>query len=79
MSVSRETFTSSTGLEGLACLIEQTYGVNLDQIRGRQQNRKISEARRTLAKMAYDFGYTYAELGKFMNKDHSSIMYMVKK
>lgn len=64
-------------LMGLALLIETTTGISVMRMKGKQRTKKVVEARRIFACMAHSLDYSYSEIGRFLNKHHSSVMDMV--
>lgn len=49
----------------------------INEILSRRMERYVVDQRRVVAKKLRDKGYSYPQIGKVMNKDHTSIMYMV--
>lgn len=49
----------------------------INEILSRRMERYVVDQRRAVAKKLRDKGYSYPQIGKVMNKDHTSIMYMV--
>jgi len=47
-------------------------------IMSERREEPLPEARRVVAKSLRQHGYSYPSIGRAMNKDHSTIMYMVK-
>jgi chromosomal replication initiation ATPase DnaA len=48
------------------------------EILSRRRQRNIVDDRQRVAKFLYERGFSYPEIGKMMNRDHTSIMHLVK-
>lgn len=53
------------------------YGYTGDVIRGPARRRDIVDVRAVIATELREFGYSYPAIGHAMNRDHSSIFYLV--
>jgi chromosomal replication initiation ATPase DnaA len=53
----------------------KTCGIK--RLRSSDRTTKIVRVRWAIAKAAVGLGYTYSEVGRALNRDHSSIMYAV--
>jgi chromosomal replication initiation ATPase DnaA len=79
-NVSQETQSPQfTSLELLAELISQATGVSIERIKSQQRGKKVCEARKMLSELADYCGFTQSEIGRFMNKDHTTIGYHLRK
>ena len=70
--------TQSTGLPMIAQLITLTTGISLERMRGKQRTAPVTEARALFSQMAHDCDYSYAEIGRFLGMDHTSIMHHLR-
>lgn len=62
-------------IETLVC---QATGVTPLQLRSRRRARPYVEARKLFSQMAHDFGFSLSEIGRYMGKDHTTIMHHVR-
>lgn len=68
-------FTSFTGMDVIGQTIADLHGVSLLQIKGRQQHDKVLKARKEISQALFAMGKSYAEIGRWMKKDHSTIIH----
>ena len=61
-------------MEQIAIEIEEEFGVTLDELKSKSRIRSIVEARHLFCYFAHERGYTYTYIGKFINRDHSSVI-----
>lgn len=57
--------------------IAKEFYIDPELILGKTLKPPYPEARRVIAKELRIFGFSYPQIGKAMNRDHTSIMYMV--
>lgn len=50
---------------------------NGHEISGRRRERQLCAARYYVAKNLHDSGFSYPKIGKVINRDHSSVMYLI--
>lgn len=79
MTVSRETITESTPLDMIAGAVSQATGIRITQMKGRQQSKPVVEARKLVAEMAHALGLSASEIGRYLNKNHATILDYVRK
>lgn len=65
-------------LDTAVALAAKGFNVKPCLITGRTRKRPYPQARRVVAKMLRNYGYSYPEIGRVMNRNHTSIMFMVK-
>lgn len=55
------------------------YGIKAADILGERRSKRISEARHVTSWLLRESGRTYPEIGRALNRDHTSAMYGVKR
>lgn len=64
----------SSLLDELAAEITQETGLTLADIRGRDRRRHFARARQLLMFKARQAGLSLTEIGRFVNRDHTTVM-----
>lgn len=62
-------------------IIQETcfeFGITEELLKGQQRKRSLVDARQKCAKRLQETGMSYPQIGKLMNRDHTSIMHLVK-
>lgn len=54
-------------------------GYTIDDMRGEKKFRKVATVRWKLIKALTDCGWTTLKIGRFLNRDHSTIIYALRK
>ena len=55
------------------------FGITPEQLRGYSREKKFVEARKRFIWLAYKRGWSSTQTGRVLNRDHSSILYHIKK
>lgn len=71
--------TASTKMEILIKTICETHQITPLLLSCRRQSKDLVAARRDYAVLGRLFGLSYSALGRAIDRDHSSIMHLVKK
>lgn len=66
-------------MRGIAAYICQQYGVTMEHLRGECRDSEFVKARAEFSIRAVAIGKSYSEIGRFLNRDHATIMHHVKK
>ena len=66
-------------LKGIVKTVSEEFMLNPELITGRDRYYPYPEARRAVATRLRDLGYSYPQIGKAMDRDRTSIKYMVDK
>ena len=66
-------------LKGIVQSVAEDFMLRPELIIGQARYYPYPEARRVVATKLRDLGYSYPEIGKAMDRDRTSIMYMVDK
>ncbi len=75
--VNRSAFHS--GIKGQVVTALALRGVTLDEARGTSRRRHIVHARRAVMALLHDHGWSTTGIGKFLNRDHSTVVHALKK
>ena len=59
--------------------VSSETGVTCDQILGDQRHRFVVDARQRLMAECHLLGYSTAEIGRFIGRDHTTVMYALRK
>lgn len=60
--------------------ISKASRVSIEDIRGSKRDKEMAEARQAIWYVGHDYlGYSYAELGRYYQKDHTTIIHGVAK
>ncbi len=51
--------------------------ISVEAIRGKSRDRYVYQARQDIAKELYDLGLSTTQIGKYLNRDHTTILYMM--
>lgn len=54
------------------------FGYNVKKIRSRRRDAELVKQRAFIAKHLHKIGHAYTAIGCAMNRDHSSVMYLIK-
>lgn len=53
-------------------------GIDPELIKSPCREKYLVDKRKKIAKLLREIGYSYPQIGKMMNRDHSSIIHLVK-
>lgn len=59
-------------------LCHKVEGYGIDHITSKRRDNPLVDARQKIAIAMREMGYTYPVIGHVMNRDHTSIIYLVK-
>jgi hypothetical protein len=62
-------------LEQIAARIEAITGFTIEDLRSKARNRAIVIARQLFCYLAHETGCSYSEIGRYVNRDHTTAMY----
>lgn len=65
-------------LERAVPRVAKQFDIDPEFILGITRKKPYPKARRIIAKELRSFGYSFPQIGRAMNRDHTSIIYMVK-
>jgi len=72
----RPDLRSKITVRAIACVVAETCGATLNEMRSLRRERRISRARHMIAGLAKELTErSFGEIGLVMNKDHSTIMH----
>jgi chromosomal replication initiation ATPase DnaA len=66
-------------LKSLVARVAQRTGVTSAEIMSHDQRSRVATARHIVAWILYDRGYKYEHIGDMLHRDHSAVIYGVKK
>lgn len=56
------------------------HGVNISDVKGDSRKTVLVDVRQSIARKAYDEGYTYKEIADYLGqKDHTTVQYYLNK
>lgn len=62
----------------IIAFVAKLAGVTVDEVRGKVRSKKLSRVRAVLSVIFRDRGMSYPQIGRRLNKDHTSILYAVQ-
>lgn len=65
------------GLAEIVVIQANKYGFTLSQLRGPSRERGRLSARRSIARLARGEGFSFPQIGRALNRDHSTVMSML--
>lgn len=66
-------------IQAIALATCEIFNIDLTQLKGKAKNPYFVDARRVFATIAKEYGYTTLKTGEYLGKDHSTIVYYLKK
>lgn len=65
-------------MDFIIAVITLKTGVTDDEIKGKGRKSRIVTPRQIFCKVAYMNGYSLKEIGRYINRDHTTILYSIK-
>jgi chromosomal replication initiator protein len=75
----RLAITMSDDVPELHARVCKRFGVRFDELLGKGRHAHLAQARHVLAWLLRQRGLSYPAIGKYLNKDHTTIMSAVRK
>jgi chromosomal replication initiation ATPase DnaA len=69
--------TPAEEYEGLIRKIANENFISVETLRGRSRDRFVFEIRKVIAQELYDRGLSITRIGKYLNRDHTTILSMM--
>ena len=54
------------------------YDIFKDELLSKRRDKRIVDIRQKIAIELFETGYSYSAIGRMLNRDHSSIMHLIK-
>lgn len=78
-SVSGQRIDFTNSFEAIASAVAEYTGISINAMKGKTSDRKHVRARCILYNIGYSKGFSYRFMGKFSNRDHSTVMLCIER